>query len=442
MDAINSRFSRIGLKIPEVLLPSGNIDMKKWAVIACDQYSSEREYWEGVEKYTAGSPSTLNLIYPECYLDEEEPEKRIKKIHETMASYLKGGVLSPSGAGFILVKRDNKIPRYGLMALLDLEDYDYTRNSKSKIRATEGTILDRIPPRVRIREKACLDLPHIMVLIDDPLDSVIGSLKENIPEFEKIYDFDLMKGGGRISGYLINSSDSLSKIASGMEKLGDVEEFDRKYGSRDPLLYAMGDGNHSLAAAKSVWEKVKKKGDMNHSARWALAEIVNIYDKGIVFEPIHRVLFGLNPDLFLKELASKGFRIEYLEDSEKIISALAIEDDKHRAGFISGDKKGLITKENPKLAIASATIQDFLDGFLKINMKIGIDYIHGLDASIRLGSEKGNFSLLLPPIKKSDFFRTLTTDGVFPRKTFSIGAAHEKRYYLEAREIRRGGSSG
>ena len=314
-----NRLEEMGIRVPEILLPAAEYDMSRWAVIACDQYTSQQDYWEKVEELTKGAPSTLNLIYPECYLEETEPEKRIEKINSTMKQYLSGSVFTDPVSGFILVKRDipGAKPRWGLVAALDLEQYDFSENSNSLIRATEGTILDRIPPRVKIRRNAVLELPHIMVLIDDPEKTLIEPLTAELSVMEKVYDFDLMMGSGHLTGYRVNSEKHISMISEAVGNLSSKETLQRKYNSGNAFVFAMGDGNHSLATAKTIWENYKKEnsGDpelMDHPSRWALVELVNIFSEGIQFEAIHRILFNAAPDIFLsrseKRPRFQGFR--------------------------------------------------------------------------------------------------------------------------------------
>ncbi|MCK5198097.1 MAG: DUF1015 family protein, partial [Spirochaetales bacterium] len=285
MNNIDKRLEKIGIQIPRILMPAKDSDMQKWAVVACDQYTSELEYWEDAKNFIGESPSTLNLVYPECYLEEDNPEERIEQINFNMNKYLKNDILLENEAAFFLVKRNTgtELSRYGLMVALDLEAYDYSKNSISLIRATEGTIVDRIPPRKKIRINATVELPHILVLIDDPEGLVIEPLKAMIDKLEVVYDFDLMKESGHISGYKITDPSVIEGIISALERLSDKESFKKKYSKEDVLLYAMGDGNHSLATAKATWEEIKSNYSgtdlMKHPARWALVELENIHDK-------------------------------------------------------------------------------------------------------------------------------------------------------------------
>ncbi len=443
MTDLQKRLEKIALRLPEVYLPANKDYMKEWAVVACDQYTSDTEYWKSVEEITAGKPSTVNLIYPECYLNEADAEKRIKRINETMNTYLTNEILLKNEPAFYLVERQtiSGSVRYGLIAALDLEAYDYSKGSKSLIRATEGTIEDRIPPRKRIRIDAPLELPHILVLIDDPKKTVIEPLVNKKDTFNTMYDFDLMKEGGHIRGYKIDDYNTINSIAEALEKLADEDNFMKKYGSRDVLLYAMGDGNHSLATAKAVWEEIKKNSYsdsdlMNHPARWALVEIENIHDKGIVFEPIHRVLFNCTPETFFAELTESGeYVFEEKKNLSEVLNALEDQAGSHKIGYCDVNSLGIIKISDPSATIPAGSIQKIIDHLLVSQNEITVDYIHGKDETYKLGKQKGNIGIFLPSISKNTFFRTIVKDRTFPRKTFSMGEANEKRYYIECRKI-------
>lgn len=444
MNKIDKRLENIGIKIPRILMPGKNIKMDKWAVVACDQYTSELDYWEDVEKIIEKSPSTLNLIYPECYLEESNPEERIKNINLNMDNYLKEGILIENEPAFFLVKRSTGTgyPRFGLMVALDLEAYDYSKDSTSLIRATEGTIVDRIPPRKKIRINAPVELPHILVLIDDPQKMVIEPLKNKINTLEKVYDFDLMKKSGHITGFKITDTADIEQIVTGLEKLSNKENFKNKYSKDDVLLYAMGDGNHSLATAKATWEEIKSNytGEnlMMQPARWALVELENIYDDGISFEPIHRVIFNIDKDLFFKEIEKTStFTFENYDSIDKIMLEINENNEKEqKIGYCDSKKLGIITIKNPSATIPAGTIQKIIDKYLDNNKNSSVDYIHGEDVTLKLGIKENNSGIFLPPVDKNDFFRTVVMDSAFPRKTFSMGEAHEKRFYIESRRIR------
>jgi len=444
MNNIDKRLENLGIQIPRILMPGKNIPMDKWAVVACDQYTSELDYWEDVEKNINESPSTLNLIYPECYLEEPNPEERIKNINSNMDKYLNEGILVENEPAFFLIKRStgSGTPRYGLMVALDLEAYDYSKDSTSLIRATEGTIVERIPPRKKIRINAPIELPHILVLIDDPKKLVIEPLVAKINTLEEIYNFDLMKKSGHISGYKISEPDIVENIISGLEILSDKNSFRNKYSKDDVLLYAMGDGNHSLATAKATWEEIKNISTetdiMKHPARWALVELENIYDEGITFEPIHRVIFNKDKKNFFKEIEkSSTYSFKMTESIDDLMSEIKEYTGKgQKIGYCDSEKMGVIILDNPSATIPAGSIQKIIDNFLNQNTNSSVDYIHGEDVTFKLGSQKNNFGIFLPPVDKNDFFRTVVMDSAFPRKTFSMGEAHEKRFYIESRRIR------
>ena len=317
--------SDIGIQIPQVYLPKPGVDLKKWAVIACDQFTSEPEYWNQVEKIVGDAPSTFNLTFPEVYLEKPGAAERIQNIQSAMRKYLDAGILQPH-EGLIYVERTVAgKTRKGIVLCLDLERYDYTKGSSSLIRATEGTIVERLPPRMKIREGAALELPHILVLIDDPNRTVIEPLRAARSKLEKLYDFDLMLDSGHLTGYAVNS-DFENKIIEALRGLAKPEVFAKKYGidSKSPvLLFAMGDGNHSLATAKAIWEKVKPQVGMDHPARYALVEIENVHDEGLEFEPIHRVLFGLKKSLFaqMESVFGKDFEYTPVASADEMVKA-------------------------------------------------------------------------------------------------------------------------
>lgn len=479
-------FKRLGVHIPEILLPVDGTDLTKWAVIACDQYTSQPEYWDKVSEGVGQNPSTLKLTFPEIYLKDDDKDKRIESINKTMEEYLIQGTLEPQDPGFILVDRStpHTSSRKGLIIALDLECYDYRPGAQTLIRATEGTVLDRIPPRVRIRENAPIELPHIMVLIDDPDKTVIEGLyaKAEAGGFKKLYDFELMQGGGHIKGWKVDDKESLSMVAKAFNKLerggcpcGSDTIGDDTIGDSSHLpcnlLFAVGDGNHSLASAKAHWENVKASliKDTNepipeHPARYALVELVNVHDDGLVFEPIHRVLFNINATTILEMLNtacsqvnmdqlnkvrqnSSQLCLDYRfyssrEEMENVLEKLTNEQQKlsdnytHLLPFILEGKYGILTVDNPVSNIEVGTLQSILDLLLKNNPEIEVDYIHGDQVVTELGSKAGTMGFYLPVMSKHDLFPTVKLDGVLPRKTFSMGEAEEKRYYLECRRIR------
>lgn len=433
----------IGVGIPEIYLPASGIDLTKWSVIACDQFTSEPEYWRSVAQAVGDVPSTLNMVFPEVYLDGPGKDDRIQKIQATMRTYLEAGLLQPR-QGIVYVERrvDDKTRR-GLMLCLDLEHYDYHKGSTSLIRATEGTILERLPPRMSIREGASLELPHILVLIDDPERTVIEPLASETAGRSLLYDFELMLGSGHLTGYGV-SPKAQDQAISALRRLAKPDIFGEKYGvkaDRPVLLFAMGDGNHSLATAKAVWEKIKPRVGPEHPARYALVEIENIHDEGLEFSPIHRVLFGVKQDLLaaLGQHFGAAFTYRSVSDARQMVAGVdAPQQTAHIIGLVRGDSReqfGLIEIAGPSSNLAVGTLQAFLDLYLKQGGAEKIDYVHGGEVVVKLGSQPGNAAFYLPRMSKSSLFKTVILEGTLPRKTFSMGEAREKRFYLEARKI-------
>ncbi len=410
----------------DILLPK-DCDMTKWSVVACDQYTSQPEYWEEVEAFTSDSPSTLKITLPEVYLENSDVSERIEKINKNMEEYI--GQLEEYPSALIYVERTlkNGSVRKGLVGMVDLEAYDFSKGSSSLIRATEGTVLDRIPPRVKVRENASLELPHIMILIDDPERTVIEPISEADGEMKLVYDFDLMQNSGHIKGYVLSQKLS-EKVLSACDALADFDLFNKKYNTKDlpPMLFAMGDGNHSLATAKTCYENLKKEiGEdkaKNHPARFALAEIVNLHDNSLEFEAIHRVVFGVNGEKLLNDFEKYCADNKSDNDPQRIIACL-------------GGKDIEIVVSNPPSPIAAGTLQHFLDEYVP---SVGgkIDYIHGDDVTRELGNKEGNIGFILESMPKNALFKSVIIDGALPRKTFSMGEACDKRFYLECRKIK------
>ena len=431
----------IGIQIPQIYLPEAGTDLKKWAVIACDQFTSEPEYWHEVEKIVGEAPSTLNLTFPEVHIEKPGEEERIKNIQLTMRRYMDEGILQPRD-GLVYVERTvSGKTRKGITLCLDLECYDYNQGSSSLIRATEGTIVDRLPPRIKIRQGAALELPHILVLIDDPNHTVIEPLSADKSKLEKLYDFDLMLDSGHLAGYAVDEAHE-NQVIKALRGLARPETFAAKYGiGRDEpvLLFAMGDGNHSLATAKAIWEKMKPQVGMDHPSRYALVEIENVHDQGLEFEPIHRVLFGLKQDLFAELEKTFGANITYtpLANGAEMTQHVDSADGEEQAiGLVGGGRQfGVIKIAKPTSNLAVGTIQSFIDAFLKAGGAEKIDYVHGEDVVERLALQPGNAGFYLAGMHKSDLFKTVILDGALPRKTFSMGEAREKRFYMEARKI-------
>lgn len=433
--------SDLGIQIPEVYLPKPGTDLQKWAVIACDQFTSEPEYWHEVEKIVGDAPSTLNLTFPEVYLEKPGEEKHIQDIQSAMRKYMDEGILQPR-EGLIYIERTVAgKTRKGIMLCLDLERYDYNKGSSSLIRATEGTIVDRLPPRIKIRQNAIMELPHILVLIDDPQKMVIEPLGMAKSSLEKLYDFDLMFDSGHLAGYAVHAALE-GQVIQALRGLAQPDTFAAKYGigaDQPVLLFAMGDGNHSLATAKAIWEKAKQQVGMNHPSRYALVEIENVHDTGLEFEPIHRVLFDLKQDLFeaLQAAFGAGFSYTEMADAGAMVKAVdAARGGSQMIGLVgAGRRFGVVEITNPTSNLAVGTIQGFLDAFIKQGGAEKIDYVHGQDVVVRLGGQPGNAGIYLAGMDKSELFKTVILDGALPRKTFSMGEAHEKRFYMEARKI-------
>ena len=429
-------WGKFGLHIPEIMIPREGTDYSKWAVVACDQYTSEPEYWQEAEKIVGDAPSTLRLMLPEIYLEKEGEAERIRDIRKAMDDYIEHGILKKLPAGCMLVKRTAAgRTRLGLVIATDLESYDFSKGSTSLTRATEGTVVERIPPRLRIREGAPLEMPHIMILIDDPEKTVIEPLVD-APK-KRIYDTDLMLEGGHITGDFIKEAD-LEGMRQALSDLYDKAV--EKYGDGNVIFQAMGDGNHSLATAKTNWENLKKtlspEEQKTHPARYALCEIENIHDDGIVFEPIHRVIF-----------AKKGQSgMDLVNETVELLASqnggahLAEESAEAREGcfaipYLTADQKGTIIVEHPANKLEVGALQNALDVIVKERGDADIDYIHGTKAVETLSGKPGNAGFMLPAMDKSMLFPAVAADGALPRKTFSMGEANEKRYYIESRYI-------
>lgn len=402
-----------------ILLPK-NVSFEKWAVIACDQFTSQPEYWKRVRENVGEAVSTLNLVFPEAELNVDRAE-RIKGINENMAKYLAEDIFTEYKDSYVYVERilKNGVVRKGIVGVIDLEQYDYNADSKSAIRATEQTVLERIPPRVEIRRNASMELPHVLLLCDDEKERIIEPLTAKKAELPKIYDFDLMEGGGHIEGYLLKGTevDTINEAIAAYE----VDVFAKYEGSgKAPMTYAVGDGNHSLATAKACYEELKAKcgaeNVANHPARFALVELENIYDEAQVFEPIHRLLTNVDVKALLEnlqaEIGGNSTAVKWFANGE------------------AGELK--INDENGELPLE--VIQVALDKYLKSNAG-EIDYIHGDETLEQLSQKENTIGFLMPNVTKNAFFENIVNNGVMPRKTFSMGEAEEKRYYLEGRRI-------
>lgn len=413
----------------DILLPQ-NCDLTKWSVVACDQYTSQQDYWERVAQTVGDAPSTLKLILPESQLEDGHFEEHIADINRTMDEYLDEGLFRTLPNALLYVERwlDNKKLRRGLMGVVDLECYDYNAGSSSLIRATEGTVITRLPPRVAVRRNASLELPHIMVLVDDPDKQLIEHLTYETDRMEEVYDFDLMERGGHITGYLL-PEDLQADVCEILNTLARPHDFARKYNAKGKpvLLFAIGDGNHSLAAAKAAYEEKKQNTPQEQwadlPARYALVELVNLHDESLEFEPIHRVCFDVNPDELMKDFLAAYPGAHYGEG------------DGHTITYVFDTEVGKITIPKPTAQLPVGTLQEFLDQWMQTHSG-RIDYVHGDDVTWELGRKPGNIGFLLPAMGKDELFKTVIFDGALPRKTFSMGEAHDKRFYLEARKIK------
>jgi len=401
---MNTAYPNLPFKAADILLPKESPE--KWAVIACDQFTSEPEYWNECADIVGDAPSTLRIILPELYL-EDDPDGRALAIRKKMEEYLDGGIFNEYKDAMIYVERtqsDGRVRR-GLIGAVDLEAYDYNKGSQTAIRATEGTVLSRIPPRVKIREGAKIESPHIMILIDDKDRTVIEPLRDM--QLEVIYDFDLMLGGGHLKGALLTAQ-AQESVLSALDKLY----------KECPLLFAMGDGNHSLATAKTCYENDKKAGSPSAAlSRYALAEIVNIHDDALEFEPIYRVLFGADEAEFIA-----GFKKVCTGESAQKVELITT----------TGTETYCL---KPTGALTVGSLQNFLDDYVKAHPEVKLDYIHGEDSVKKLVSG-GNIGFIFDGMGKDELFPSVIADGALPRKTFSMGDARDKRYYMECRKVK------
>ena len=427
---MNPKFEKLGFYPADILLPKKGTDMTKWAVVACDQFTSQPEYWQAVEETVGDAPSALRLILPEAALNAPDVDARISAVNAAMGEYLDGGLFETLEDSLIYIERlqsDGKI-RHGLLGMVDLEQYDFTPGSGALIRATEGTVLSRIPPRVKVRKDAPIELPHVMLLIDDPGGTVIEPLTRASGEMEELYRFELQQGGGSIAGWKLTAA-QMDRTADALAALCSPEEQAWKYGVKDapPLLFAVGDGNHSLATAKQCYEDLKKVTPESEwaslPARYALVEVVNNHDGALQFEPIHRCVFGVEPEKVLE-----AFLAYYP-------GAYEGRGEGHVIAYTHAGGEGFLTVPQPRVQLAVGTLQAFLDGYVKEHGG-EIDYIHGAGVTDRLGRREGSIGFKLPAMGKQQLFKTVMADGVLPRKTFSMGHAQDKRYYVEARKIR------
>ena len=422
---------QVGIIIPEILIPEERVNAKKWAVIACDQYTSNEDYWIRTSKNVGGSPSTLHIILPEVFLRDEDASERIAHAKETMSHYIEDGVLVRLPKGVIIVERETSSgTRVGVMLAVDLEKYDVDYQNKPMIRATEQTVAERVPPRMKIREGAVLECPHVLLMINDMENSVIGPLYESRNKYSKVYDTPLMQNGGHVKGWFIDDEALLENMTAALVGL--------KEQSKDGMLFAVGDGNHSLLSAKMVWDQQKaamtEEQRMSSPLRYALVEVVNLYDSGILMKPIHRVLFNVEPSNVLRRLVTilngmgldarmmytRGARIQKNEGVQSIL-------------FESKMSKGRIEIGKPSHELMAVTLTLALDQLLKELSRAEIDYIHGDDEFHEMAKEHACLGFMMEPMTKEDLFDAIVQYGVLPRKAFSLGQADEKRFYFECR---------
>ena len=400
------------IKCVDILLPHV-AEPEKWAVVSCDQFTSQRDYWQTLESFVDDAPSTLKLIFPEVYLEDDGAEDRVEKINKTMKEYLDGNVFYTLKDSFILVKRDTEFrSRLGLIVAIDLEDYSYNYPTEAPLRATEGVVADRIPPRLKIRRDAPIELPHILIVMDDRKGRVIEDLYGKRDSFDKLYDFDLNMKGGHLTGYRVDKQEVFDRLAL-YEK-----DIDGLYGVRTDFTLAVGDGNHSLATAQAHWNEIKKtlsdKERENHPARYALCELENLHDTGIVFEPIHRVVFGVDNEEFISTLKASLNGTGKLE--------------------IVNNGNSIAISCNPIGAECIAEVQKVIDEYLAGKGGV-VDYIHGTEHLLAVAKEKNGVAIFMPTIRKDELFQYVVDHGNLSRKSFSMGEAEEKRYYFECHKI-------
>ena len=410
-----------------ICLPDfSRVDGQKWASVACDQFTSQPEYWAEAREFVGDMPSTLDLMLPEAYLDRKE--ELIPVINDHMKKYLSNVLVEHKDSMIYLerVQSDGRV-RNGIIGAVDLEEYDYCKGAVTCTRATEGTVLERIPPRVAIRRGAVIEMPHIMILIDDPDKTVIEPIAEKAREYSLAYNFDLMAGGGHATGYFIDKED-FDGINEALSALATPDAMMKKYGVDAPaLLFAIGDGNHSLATAKSLYEEIKaeigEEAAKDHPARYALCEIVNLHDEALDFEPIYRVIFGVETEKFVAEF-------------EDYLDSLDGDADEQSFEIVFGDECKKLIARTPTAQLAVGTAQNFIDEYLKTHPSAVVDYIHGVEVTKNLAKKENAVGLLFDGMEKNMLYKTVICDGALPRKTFSMGHAEDKRYYIECRKIR------
>ena len=418
----------------DILLPTAGVPLDPWACIAVDQFTSQPEYWQRAEHLADGKPSTLHIVLPEAYLGTPQEAERLESIRRTMEEYRKS-VLTRKVHGYVYVERtqmDGTV-RQGLVGAVDLDAYDYAKGSKPAIRPSESTVVERIPPRLKVRRGATLETPHVMMLTDDAdctLIEPIGLMKNQLPP---LYDGELMLGGGHLRGWAVEDPALIAGIDAALAALADSAAFARRWPAakgQQPMVLAVGDGNHSLATAKAYWEELKptlsEEQRRTHPARWCLAEVCNVHSPAIEIEPIHRVVFGVDA----KELYAALDAWDQQQGSSTTMS-----DQRLRLADAHGESA--VALANPPAPLTVGSVEAFLADFLPAHPGVTVDYIHGESTALALASDpaKPATAILLPDFAKADLFKGVVLGGVLPRKTFSMGHAEEKRYYIECRKI-------
>ena len=434
-----------GFRLPRTCLPRPGIDLAKWAVIACDQYTAEPAYWQRAAQVVGDAPSTLHLTFPEVHLGSADAPARIAGIQQAMQRYLAQGLFVEREGAIYVERTVDGRTRRGLMLELDLEHYDFSEGSTSLIRPTEGTIVARLAPRIEVRRGAALELPHVLVLIDDPLCTVIEPIAAARAALAPLYETELMLGGGRVAGFAVDAERG-ERAAQALSALALPQVFGPRYGvgaQAPPMLFAVGDGNHSLATAKSIWEQVRGAVGPEHPSRYALVEVENIHDPALHFAPIHRLLFGVQADVRAALAAAFGPRLSCTEVAsaelmrERVQAVHAGSRSRQAAGLIGpGARFSVIEITDPPSTLAVGTLQPFIDRFVAQGGAAEVDYVHGDEVLERLAQVPGSAGFHLGTVAKDELLRRVVHEGPLPRKTFSMGEANEKRYYVEARRIR------
>ncbi|MEG1270973.1 MAG: DUF1015 domain-containing protein [Ruthenibacterium sp.] len=420
-------------KAAAILLPAENVPLQTWATLACDQFTSQPDYWQAAATLCQNVPSTLHLTLPEVYLADANVAARIDIIHKTMRSYAEN-ILTKTVSGFVYVARKTQSGvRQGLVGAVDLEAYSYEKGAAPLVRPSENTVVERIPPRLAVRRDALLETPHILMLLDDAAHAIIEPIGAQTEKLTQIYDTDLMLGGGHITGWAVTDAAQIAAIEAQIMASAAQNVFDARYpaaAGKPPIALAVGDGNHSLATAKAYWEEIKPSLSpaqrAQHPARYALAELVNVHSDAIAIEPIHRAVFGTDFAAFSDAFAA------WLTQNK---AELCDKNSDEQCFTLLGTAEKSLAIASPPRPLAVGTLEAFLGSFCAENPAVSVDYIHGEDALRAICRDKKAIGILLPPFAKSDLFRGVVLGGVLPKKTFSMGSATEKRYYLECRKI-------